>query len=162
MGDAVPDHDKLLQATCSAIVSVTAAAIDNELASHTANLKLPGGPVVGKQITIDASEKGMVNLCRLSALDSALAPEGEVVRVEYEHDEQGKYGLRRVYSIQSVRKRGAELVLLENFLAESPESVREADFRPISSEFYAQSTVLKTLQDWTRFRAWQRQEAKRK
>jgi hypothetical protein len=54
------------------------------------------------------------------------------------------------------------LVLLENFLADDPQLVREEDFRPILSEAYAQQTVLKSVQDWARYRAWQRQEQQQK
>jgi hypothetical protein len=156
-------EDQLLQATCESIVTAAAKAIDAEPAGKASNLRLPEGPMVGRQITIDATEKdGPANICRLSVMDPALAPAGEVVRIEYEHDKQGKFGLQRVYSIQSVRQKAGELVLMENFLAESASQVREADFRPIHSEAYAQETVLKTLEDWTRYRAWQLQEARKK
>jgi hypothetical protein len=92
-----------------------------------------------------------MNVCRLSLLDPDLAPAGEVVRIEYEHDKQTSHGISRVYSIQSIRGRAGELVLLENFLAAAPGEVRETDFRPIQSERYAQQTVLSTLKDWTRY-----------
>jgi hypothetical protein len=155
--------DQLLQETCQTIVTAAAQAIDAEPASRTSSLRLPGGPVVGKQITIDATEKGgLLNMCRLAVLDPEVAPEGEVARIEYEHDKQTKFGAQRVYSIQSVRRKGGELVLLENFLAETPTTVREEDFRPIQSEKYAQETVLATLQEWTHFRAWQLQEMRKK
>ena len=98
-----------------------------------------------------------MNRCRLSFLNPDLAPDGEIVRIEYEHDKQGKYGVHRVYSVQSVRRQGRTLVLLENFLAENVQTVREEDFRPILSEAYAQETVLKSVRDWTGYRAWQLQ-----
>jgi len=146
-------------------VSEATKAVDQELVSHTLSLRLPGGPVVGKQVTVDATEKsGLLNMCRIAVLNPDVAPEGEVVRLEYEHDRQTKFGPQRIYSIQSVRRQGGRLVLLENFLAESPDHVREEDFRPISSEAYARQTVLKTLHDWAVYRAWQLQktrEAKR-
>ena len=73
------------------------------------------------------------------------------MRLEYDHDKQGKFEVRRVYSIQSVRRVRGELVLLENFLAENSSDVREADFRPVLSESYARATVLSTVQDWIRY-----------
>jgi hypothetical protein len=50
---------------------------------------------------------------------------------------------------------------MENFLAESSQTVREEDYRPILSDSYAQETVLKSIQDWTKYRLWQIQEAKK-
>jgi hypothetical protein len=156
----LPADDKLLQETCETIVKSAAQAIDAEPAARAVSLRVPGGQMVGKQILIDASEKGNAhNICRLAIMNADISPEGEVARIEYEHDKQTKFGIQRVYSIQSVRRRSGELVLLENFLADSPSEVREQDFRPISSESYARATVLKTLEDWTRYRAWQLQEA---
>jgi len=126
-------------------------------------LRVPDGPEVGWQITIDATEKGgPMSVSRFSILDVNSSPEAEAVRIEYEHDKQGKFGVQRVYSVQSIRKRGGELVLMENFLAENPASVREQDFRPITSEAYAQKTVLKCMQDWAKYRAWQLQEERKK
>lgn len=155
--------DELLQETCQTIINTAATAIDAEQPEHAVSLRVPSGQLVGKQIMIDASEKGNgLNICRIAVLNADVSPEAEVARIEYEHDKQTKYGVQRVYSIQSVRKKQGSLVLLENFMAESAREVREQDFRPISSESYAQSTVLKTLQDWTRYRAWQLQEAGKK
>ena len=152
-------QDQLLQATCEQIVLTVAQAVDAEHGRGTLDLRVPGGPVVGRQITVDATEpSGLMNKCRLTILNVDLAPEGEAARIEYEHDKETKYGQQRVYSIQSVRKRHGQLELLENFLATSPDTVREADFRPIQSESYAQSTVLGTLKDWVNYRAWQLQQ----
>lgn len=152
----VNDKDQLLQATCEQIVLMVAQAVDAEHGQGTMDLRVPGGPVVGRQITIDATEQGgLMNKCRLTILNTELAPEGEAARMEYEHDKETKYGLQRVYSIQSVRKVHGKLELMENFLASSPETVREADFRPIQSESYAQTTVLGTLKDWVNYRSWQ-------
>lgn len=163
---AVGDQDRLLQETCQAIVRVAAGAIDAELVGRTAMMRVANGPVVGKQIMIDATnateKDGLLNTCSIAVLNPELAPEGEVVRIEYEHDKQTKFGVQRVYSIQSVRRRGGELVLLENFLAPNAAAVREADFRQIHSESYAQETVLKSLQEWAHFRAWQLQEMRKK
>jgi hypothetical protein len=157
------EHDKILQATCENVLVMVAQAIDNEKGQGLVDLRLPGGPVVGKQLAIDATEKGgKLNKCRLTVLDVNQAPEGEAARIEYEHDKETKHGLTRVYSIQSVRRRAGKLELLENFLATSPEDVREADFRPIQSEAYAQQTVLGTLRDWALYRAWQLQEQRKK
>jgi hypothetical protein len=156
-------QDQLLQATAKAIVAAVTAAVDLEPASRTLSLRVPGGPVVGKQITIDAVEKGgAMNLCRISLLNPDLAPAGEVACMEYEHDKQTKFGVQRVYSIQSVRRQHAQLVLMDNFLAETQKDVREQDFRAIESESYAQGTVLATLAEWTHYRAWQLQEARKK
>jgi hypothetical protein len=158
----VPEHDRLLQETCEAIVMAVAAAIDSEPPARVSVMSLPGGGAVGKQITIDITEPDKpLNLCRLAMLDGDVAPEGEVARIEYEHEKPGKFGTVRIYSIQSVRKQAGRLVLLENFLASSPQEVREQDFRPIESESYAQTTVLKTLQDWARYRLWQIQQGKK-
>ncbi len=163
MSDAAANSDQLLPETVQAIVTAAAQAIDAEPADRTVSLRVPGGLVVGKQITIDATEKdGLANICRLAVLNPDLAPENEVARIEYEHDKQGKFGTRRVYSIQSVRRRGGELVLLENFLATNAAAVREEDFRPIQSEKYAQETVLATITEWAHFRAWQLQEARKR
>ncbi|MDB5179107.1 MAG: hypothetical protein JWN01_1050 [Patescibacteria group bacterium] len=154
--------DELLPATCQAIVAEATKAIEQELVGRTMTMRLPGGPVVGRQITIDAAEKGApLNMCRVAVLDPNLAPEGEVVRLEYEHDKPSKFGVQRIYSIQSVRRRGEELVLLENFLANGPIEVREEDFRPIKSETYGRATVLNTLHDWVMYRAWQLQEMRK-
>jgi hypothetical protein len=159
----IPEHDRLLQATCEAIVTTAAQCVDAETPGHVMALRLPGGQIVGKQVVIDATEKGgPMNTCRLAVLNWELAPEGEAARIEYEHDKQTKHGVQRVYSIQSVRRRGGELVLLENFLAETAAAVREADFRRIESESYAQQTVLQTLQEWTHFRAYQLQQGGKK
>ena len=116
--------------------------------------------MVGKQVTIDATEnEGLLNLCRIGVLNPDMAPEGEIIRIEYLHDKETRFDTQRVYSIQSVRRKGAELVLFENFLADKPENVREADFRPIVSETYAQQSVLTTLKDWASWRGWQLQAA---
>ena len=153
-----PQVDQLLQPTCAAIVEEIARAVDLEPNKFRQILRVPDGPELGRQISIDATEKdGPMNICRLAILNVDLAPAGEVARIEYEHERQGKFGMRRVYSIQSVRRQGGQLVLLENFLAEGPTAVREADFKPITSESYARSTVLKSVQDWARYRAWQLQ-----
>jgi len=158
----VSGSDQLLQATVQAIVTAVSAAVDAEPRPGVVSLSIPGGPAVGRQITIDATHapqtEGLHNICRLSVLDPDLAPAGEMARLEYEHDKQTKFGLQRVYSIQSVRRYGADLVLLENFLAENAASVREEDFRPIESEAYAQGTVLATVQEWVHYRAWQLQQ----
>jgi len=152
------DLDHLLQATCEQIVLMVAQAVDAEGGQGVMDLRIPGGPVVGRQVSIDATERGgPVNKCRLTILNIDLAPEGEAARMEYEHDRQTRFGLQRVYSVQSVRRRNGKLELLENFLATVPEQVREADFRPIQSESYAQATVLGTLRDWVNYRAWQLQ-----
>lgn len=154
----VNDKDQLLQATCEQIVMMVAQAVDAEHGQGTMDLRVPGGPVVGRQISIDATEQGgLTNKCRLTILNTDLAPEGEAARMEYEHDKETKYGPQRIYSIQSVRRRSGQLELMENFLASSPEAVREADFRAIQSESYAQTTVLGTLKDWVNFRAYQLQ-----
>jgi hypothetical protein len=146
----------LLQATCEQIVLTVAQAVDAEGGRGVMDLRIPGGPVVGRQVTIDATEQGgLANKCRLTILNIDLAPEGEAARVEYEHDKQTKFGLQRVYSVQSVRRRNGQLELLENFLANVSNQVREADFRPIQSESYAQKTVLGTLKDWVNYREWQ-------
>jgi hypothetical protein len=159
----IPEHDRLLQATCDVIVREAAQAIDATPPGQALVMKTPDGQAVGKQITIDASEtKGQHNICRLAVLNAELAPAGEVTRIEYEHDKQTKYGTTRVYSIQSVRMRGGKLVLMENFLADSPAQVREQDFEPIESESYAQQTVWKTLQEWTHYHRWQMQQQKGK
>ena len=151
--------DDITQETVGAIVTEVAGAFDAEGAQGTLPFKAPDGPEIGRQFMIDATEKdGLMNRCRFSILDPELAPGGEVARIEYEHDKQGKFGVRRVYSVQSVRKNLAGLVLMENFLADAASSVREADFRQIGSEAYARATVLKSVQDWVRYRAWQRQE----
>jgi O-phosphoseryl-tRNA(Cys) synthetase len=152
--------DKLLQTTCSEIVATVTKTVEAESSQQKTSLRLPNGPVVGNRIVIDATEKEeVVNICRLSLLNPDLAPEGEVVRIEYEHDKQTKFGMQRVYSIQSVRRKAGQLILLENFLAATARDVREEDFRPIQSDQYAQQTVLATLTEWARYRAWQIQEA---
>jgi hypothetical protein len=154
------ESDASLQATCGEIVALVTEAVNAESPQKWISLRLPNGPIVGNQILIDATEKKeVVNLCRLSSLNPDLAPEGEVARMEYEHDKQTKYGMQRVYSIQSVRRHGSQLVLLENFMAATSRDVREEDFRPIQSDQYAQQTVLATLKEWTHYRAWQIQEA---
>jgi hypothetical protein len=157
------EHDQLLQATCEAIVSAAATTVDAEPPNLARMLKTPDGMAIGKQVIIDATEAdGLLNMCRVSVLNPDLAPEGEIVRVEYEHEKQTKFEREMVYSIQSVRRRAGKFVLLENFLAERPETVREEDFRPIESESYAQQTVLKTIRDWGHYRAWQLQGGTRK
>jgi hypothetical protein len=153
-------YDQLLQDTCKLIVSTVAEAIDAEPATLVTRLGLESGLEYGRQIVISVpQEDGLLNVCRLTVLNSSLNPEAEVARIEYEHDKQTKFGLERSYSLQSVRKRGAELVLMENFLADAPEHVREADFRPILSDSYAQETVLKNLREWTGYRAYQIQHS---
>jgi hypothetical protein len=154
--------DQLLPATCEAIVAAVLQAIDAESVGDLQSIRIPGGPEVGRQVTIDATEEGdRMNRCQLSIFNSDRAPAGEAARIEFEHDKQGKFGVHRVYSVQSVRRRGNDLVLLENFLAENEQAVREEDFKPILSETYARQTVLKSVHDWAKYRAWQRQEAKK-
>jgi hypothetical protein len=156
----VPEQDLLLQETCEAIVMTAARCLDAEPNNQVTGLALPGGQVVGKQMTITTAEPGgPMNECRISVLDSAVSPRNEVARIEYEHDKQTSHGPTRVYSVQSVRRRAGELVLMENFLAESAEHMREEDFRPIVSESYAQQTVLKTLKEWTGYRNYQRAQS---
>jgi hypothetical protein len=152
------DGDRLLQSTLEQIVATVNQAVAAEAPGAVIPMQVPGGPAVGRQVTIDATEKdGPMNRCRLSALDPGLAPAGEAVRVEYEHDKTTSSGQIRVYSIQSVRRQGGQYVLMENFLADDATTVREADFRSITSEAYAQQTVLKSLEEWVQYRAWQRQ-----
>ncbi|HUD11932.1 MAG TPA: hypothetical protein VMS08_05965 [Candidatus Saccharimonadia bacterium] len=154
--------DKLLQATCEAIVATVRKTVEAEDHNRIVSLRLPDGPVVGSQIVIDATErKEFLNICRISLLNPDMAPEGEIARIEYEHDKQTKFGPQRVYSIQSVRRQAGQLVLMENFLAETPAGVREEDFRSIQSDQYAQETVYSTLAEWAHYRAWQLQEAKK-
>jgi len=159
----VTQTDQLQQATCEAIVTEIAKAVDAEPSGARMVMRVPGGPEVGWQITVDATEKGgLKSICRLSVLNVDLAPEGEVARVEYEHDKKGKFEARTVYSVQSVRRRGGELVLLENFMAEGPATVREEDFKQILSEAYGRGGVLKSVHDWVQYRAWQLQEQRKK
>jgi hypothetical protein len=150
----VTEDDK---ATAEEIVRAIATVIEAEPTGNRHMLRLPGGPQVGQQISIDATEAGgLLNKCRLSVLNVDTAPEAEAARVEYFHQKQGKFGVRTVYSVQSVRRRNGALVLLENFLAENPETVREQDFELIASADYAQ-TVLNSIKDWAKYRAWQLQ-----
>lgn len=150
------DSDRLLQSTCEQIVDMAQQALALEQPAAITAMHSADGPSVGRQITIDATEpKGLLNVCRLSVLDPGLAPGGEAVRIEYEHDKATPSGHIRVYSIQSVRRQAGQYILFENFLADDPTLVREQDFRAISSESYAQQTVLKSLEDWTKFRAYQ-------
>ncbi|HVQ43679.1 MAG TPA: hypothetical protein VMT30_01805 [Candidatus Saccharimonadia bacterium] len=156
------EPDEILQATCQEIVTLVATAIDAESSGELRVMRLPGGAEVGRQMTIDATESGgRMNRCHLSILNADTAPAEEVVRIEYEHDKQGKFEQRRVYSVQSVRRRGGKLVLLENFIAENPETVREEDFRSITSDSYAR-TAVKSVQDWTRYRTWQLQQTRKR
>ena len=156
-------NDQITQATCEAIVSAIAVAVESEIPSRVVSMRLPDGGIVGKQLVIDATEPGgRANMCRIGLLNPDIAPEGEAVRIEFEHDRQTKFGVQRVYSIQSLRRQAGRLVLMENFLAQEPKDVREEDFRPITSEVYAKTTVLKTVQDYARYRAWQLQEARQR
>lgn len=149
-------YDQLLQDTCKMIVTTVAEAIDHETTAHVTRLNLDTGIEYGRQIVINVAQPdGLLNVCRLTVLNATLNQEGEVARIEYEHDKQTKFGPERSYSVQSVRRKGTEYILMENFLADAPEHVREADFRPILSDSYAQETVLKTLREWTRYRSWQ-------
>lgn len=151
------NQDKLLQATCEAIVTLVAETLDAEPAGSAEILRAQQGPILGKRLMINATgEDKMLNLCRISMLDEALSPTREVVRIEYAHDKEGKFGKQQVYSVQRVRRNALnELELDENFLAADENHVRDADFQPIHSEEYAQKTVLGTLRDWVKFRKWQ-------
>lgn len=156
---AAGEHDRLLQATCQEIVKVVGEVISWGPAGAVASMHAAGDFEVGRQTTIDATEKGgLMNICRFSILNPDVVPNEEVARLEYEHDKQGKLGLIRAYSIQSVRRKSGELVLMENFLADDPTRVREADFRPVQSEAYAQQTVLATAREWAQYRKWQLQQ----
>lgn len=157
---SAPRDDDLLQPTCQMIVDTVTQAVGSEPPANVVTISLLGGLAMGKQMTIDATdpEKGM-NICRLSVLDANASPNGEIVRMEYQHEKIGKFGKQSIYSVQSVRRQGNQLVLLENFLASSPTEVRDEDFRLIQSEQYAQQTVLTTVRDWARYRAWQIQES---
>jgi hypothetical protein len=159
--EAKSSADEILPETATEIVKTVTEAVDSEAPGRTEVVKSDTGQILGRVLVIDATEKkkgALFNLCRLSVLNDNMNETGEVVRLEYEHDKDTKYGNQRIYSVQSVRRQGGKFVLLENFLAESPETVREADFKPISSESYAQQTVLSTLRDWTKFRLWQRKQ----
>lgn len=153
------NQDKLLQTTCETIVTVVAAVLDAEPPGMAKLIMSPKGAIVGKQVMIDATDRekdGMLNLCRLTVLEPGSSPVHEVARIEYAHDEQGKFGKHQVYSVQSVRRNAVgELVLMENFLAADEHHVRDADFQLIHSEEYAQKTVLETLKDWVTYREWQ-------
>ncbi len=159
MSGTASAQDQLLPATCEAIVAAVQAVVAAEPMKNIQAVVLPNGTAVGQQLVIDATGKdGRVNRCRLSMLNPDMAPAREVVRMEFEHDKDGKFGVHRVYSVQSVRRVNLDLVLLENFMADSPETVREEDFRPILSEAYVRKTVLKAVEDWSNYRAWQRQQ----
>lgn len=141
---------------CEQIVAAISKSMNAENPAAVQIMRIPGGPEVGRQFMIDApKEDGLMNRARLSLMNPDLAPAGEVARIEYESDKQGRFGVKRVYSIQSVRRHGSDLELLENFLAESAATVREDDFRPIESAEYARDTVLKSVQSWVDYRAWQ-------
>jgi hypothetical protein len=154
--------DKLLQATCQAIVETVAKALDAEPPGSVELIKAPNGAFAGKRVmynATDAEKGGLLNLCRISIITPELSPVRELARIEYEHDKQGKFGLQKAYSVQSVRRNAVgELVLSENFLAADENHVRDEDFQPIHSEAYAQQTVLGTLKDWIKFRKWQLQQ----
>jgi hypothetical protein len=165
-GEKAAGADQVLQSTCEKIVTMIAQTIDAEPAGGVTSLRLPEGPVIGRQMTIDASDRdkegklNALNLCRISMLNSDLAPEAEVARLEYEHDRLDQFGMQRVYSVQTIRRRAGQLVMFENFLAGRPEAVREQDFRPIHSEAYAQE-MMKEVGQWTRYRAAQLEELHR-
>jgi hypothetical protein len=149
-------YDQLLQETCRAIVTAVAEALDHDIPGHVTRLGLDSGIEYGRQLVIDAAgSDGLLNLCRLTVLNPTLDATGEVIRIEYEHDKQTKFGSERSYSLQSIRRKNNDFVLVENFLADAPEHVREADFRPILSNSYAEETVLGTLRQWVQFRQWQ-------
>lgn len=161
VGQGGVDEQRLMQSTCEEMVAMIRGAAAAEPPSNVTTLQVPNGPVVGKQFTIDATEpKGPMNRCRLSIMDPVVAPAAEAARLEYEHEKAVPSGVIHVYSIQSVRQQAGRYVLLENFLAERPEAVREQDFRPISSADYAQ-TVLKGLESWVKYRAYQLQQSKK-
>ena len=163
MVSEVVESAQQYQHTCGEIVRAIAIVVDRAMPDNRKIVRIPDGPEVGQQITIDATEPaGLLNRCRLSILNVDLAPAGEAARIEFEHDKKSAFETRRVYSVQSVRRMDGELVLLENFIADSPKTVREADFREIASPAYARTTVLKSLQDWIRFYEWQLQEARKK
>jgi hypothetical protein len=150
--------DRLMQSTCEEMVALLRGAFAAEPPGNVTTLQVPNGPVVGKQFTIDATETdGLMNRCRLSLMDPVTAPASEAARFEYEHEKESGNDIIEVYSIQSLRQQAGKYVFLENFLAEQPETVREQDFRPISSAAYAQ-TVLKGLEGWIKFRAYQLQQ----
>jgi hypothetical protein len=141
---------------CWQIVDVISTAIGAEPPTTVQPLRLPNGQEVGRQIMIDATQAdGLMNRCRMMILNADLTPTAEAARIEFEHDKQGTFGVRRVYSVQSVRRERGVMTLVENFLAESARSAREEDFRPITSAQYARDTVLKSVQDWVNYRAWQ-------
>jgi hypothetical protein len=145
-----------IESICEAIVKAIAELLNMEPPSHLVAVRLANGVVAGRQVSIDATEKGgLLNRCRLSGFDPIVAPAGEVARIEYEDEKSVAGETIRVYSIQSVRMRGGKYVLLENFLAQGPAAVREQDFRSVTSDVYAQQTVLGTVQDWVRYREYQ-------
>jgi hypothetical protein len=148
---------QLLQATCEAIVNEAMQAVDGEPASLIKTMLGPEGKPIGRQMTIDATEgeKGLLNMCRIAVLNPDVAPAGEIVRIEFEHEKEAQFEYLLIYSVQSLRRKNGKYVLLENFLADGPESVRESDYHEVLSEAYAQKTVLSTLRDWARFRGWQ-------
>lgn len=148
---------------CKEFVTVVARAIDAEPAGTRATVRLPHGAEVGQQIVIDITEADkLLNRCKLSIKDVNLAPAGEAARVEYEHDKATPSGTRRVYSVQSVRQIDGQLRLYENFMSNESNAVREEDFQEISSVTYAQDTLLKTLNGWVNYRAWQLQQERKK
>jgi hypothetical protein len=156
MSEPTLQNTQSLPDMCWAIVDAVATVIGAEPPTGVRPLRLPNGQEVGRQIMIDATQAdGLMNRCRMMILNADLTPMAEAARIEYEHDKQGKFGVRRVYSVQSVRRERGIMTLVENFLAEDSRSVREEDFRPITSAEYARQTVLKSVQDWANYRAWQ-------
>lgn len=152
------NSDQQLQSFCEKIITKVAESIDKEPDEAKLTLRVPGGPEIGQQIRVDATDaQGLKNICVLSILNVNLSPASEVARIENERERQGKFSVQAVYSVQSIRRQAGRLVLLENFIAEGPATVREEDFRVISSEQYAKS-VLQSVEDWARYRAWQLQE----
>ncbi len=140
---------------CQEFITTIAQAIDAEPVKFRATIKTPAGVVVGQQVVIDTAEPGApMKRCKISIFDVGLAPAGEAARVEYEHDKKTNAGLKRVYSVQSVRSVDGQLALYENFMTDMS-IIREEDFLQISSETYAKNTILKILKDWVGYRAWQ-------
>lgn len=141
---------------CQEFITVIARAIDAEAPERRLPVRLPNGQQIGQQVVIDLAEPGgPMNRCTLSIFDVERAPLGEAARIEYEHDKKIEAETRRVYSVQSVRQAKGGWALCENFMADGMNTVREEDFQPIASSKYATETVLKTLKEWTGYRAWQ-------
>lgn len=145
-----------LDQTVAAIVEQIKTLFAAEPGTGVAPIRSADSRVIGQTLTIDGmGPDKLQNICRLTLFQEGVAGFDEVARIEYQDEKLAGDTKFQAYSITKIKRQGDRFVMVENFLAESPEKVREEDFRLVTSGEYAYGTVLGTLKNWAAYRSGQ-------